>query len=151
MRKYILPVFFLALASSSFAEMLAQPTFKMEVADGWVHTLEHNRTDWPEVISLSHPERSGVLKIVSYHAPAMVSRRVLREMTNVDWSKQLAWESWGEFAGYRYSYSESGSFFRQWWLTDEQTILFFVYNATTEPGRAEADEVERMVRSVMTN
>ncbi len=72
-------------------------------------------------------------------------------MTNVDWSEQLDWESWGDFSGYRYNYSEDGLFYRQWWLTDVKTIVFFVYSAGTEPEQAEKNEINKIVRSITAN
>jgi hypothetical protein len=72
-------------------------------------------------------------------------------MTNVDYSEQLAWESWGDFSGYQYRYAESDSFYHQWWLTDEKTIVFFVYSAEVEPNQAEENEIKTIVRSLRAN
>ncbi len=72
-------------------------------------------------------------------------------MTNVDWSEQLDWESWGDFSGYQYSYSEKGLFYRQWWLANESTVVFFVYSARDETTQSEQQEINRIVRSIAPN
>ena len=72
-------------------------------------------------------------------------------MTNVDWSEQLDWESWGDFSGYQYSYSEKGLFYRQWLLTGEKTIVIFVYSTDAEPKQVEKNEINKIVRSITAN
>ncbi len=151
MIKYLIPITLCVLAPSLFAETLSQPSFQLEVDDGWVHSVKkgpQTHADWGDQISIHHPNRSGELKIRSYRAPRSVTPTILRELTNVSWSEQLDWESYGDFSGYRYSYFEAGSFYRQWWLTDEKTIIFFVYSAGTEPQQAEKNEINEIVRSI---
>ena len=72
-------------------------------------------------------------------------------MTNVDWSEQLDWESWGDFAGYQHSYSEEGRFYRQWWLANESTVVFFVHSARDQTTQSEQQEINRIVRSIASN
>ncbi len=154
MKQVVAATFLLSLAPSLLAETLSQPLFRIDIDDGWSHTIEegaHTQGDWGDLVNVQHPGRSGVLKIRSFRAPASVNPGKLREMTNVDYSEQLAWESWGDFSGYQYRYAEAGSFFHQWWLTDEKTIVFFVYSAEVEPNQAEENEIKTIVRSLRAN
>ena len=152
--KTLLSMTLFVLAPSLFAETLSQPSFRVEVDDGWVHSIEkgpRTQDGFGDLISIHHPDRTGVLKIQSDRAPGSVDPKRLREMTNVDWSKQLDWESWGDFSGYQHSYSEQGLFYRQWWLTDEKTIVFFVHSASAEPNHTEKNEIDKIVRSITVN
>ena len=144
--------FLCSLAPSLFAETLSQPSFRIEVADGWVHST-NKRTQTPDdfgnLISIHHPNRPGVLKIQSLRAPAVSSER-LRLLTNVDGSEQLDWESWGDFSGYQHSYFERGSLHRQWWLTDGQTVVTFVHSSWVESNQAEMNEIDNALRDATT-
>jgi hypothetical protein len=46
---------------------------------------------------------------------------------------------------------ESGSFYRQWWLVNERTIIFFVYESNTESRDIEIDEINEIVNSITVN
>ena len=121
--KYFLSVTLFALAPSLFAQTLSQPLFRVDVDNGWTYSIEkrpQSRDGWGDLVSIHHPSQTGVLKILSCSVPNPVDPTRLREMTNVDWSEQLDWESWGDFSGYQYSYSEKGLFYRQWLLTGER-------------------------------
>jgi len=72
-------------------------------------------------------------------------------MTNVDGSTPLVWQEWGEYSGYQYDYLEMGSFYRQWWLAKERTIVFIVYSSNTESKRIEIDEINKIVESITVN
>jgi hypothetical protein len=122
----------------------SQP-FGIEVADGWV------QEEAGELSSFYHPNGNGVLKIQSISAPNVVDKDRLRNMTNVDRSTPLTWQDWGDFSGYQYDYSERGSFFRQWWLVDQRTIIFVVYESSVEIEGADIDEVNRIVNSMTAN
>ncbi len=151
--KIIVALIAASLASSLLAETLSQPSFRIEVDDGWVYSIkkgpqaEDDRFNWGDVISIHHPDRPGVLKIHSLRAPTVDPMR-WRELTNVDWSVQLDWESWGDFSGYQHSYFEKGSFHRQWWLTDGKTVVFFVHSPGVESNQAEINEIDEIVRSL---
>ena len=137
------------LAPNLFAETLSQPFFRIGVNGGWVSSIEE-RPQAQNLISIHHPDRPGVLKIQSLRAPTVDPTR-LRELTNVDSSVQLRWESWGDdFSGYQYNYSENGSFYRQWWLTDGKTIVFFVHSSGVESNPTEIDEIDEIVRSLQS-
>ena len=152
--KVFLSIALFVLAPSLFAQTLSQPFYRVEVADGWAHSIEkgsQSNTGFGDPVSIHHPDRDGILKILSFRAPISVDPKRLRELTNVDWSEQLDWETWGDFSGYQYSYFEKGLFHRQWWVTRKKTIVFFVFSASDEPKQAETNEIERIVRSITAN
>lgn len=152
--KYVLAVILISLAPCLYSETLSQPSFQIEVDDGWVYSIgrESQSRDGPEnLISIRNPKRTGVLRIQSLRVPDAVNHEMLRELTNVDFSVQLDWERWGDYSGYRYSYFEGGTYFRQWWLSHERTIVFFVFSSTVEPEQAEKDKIDRIVRSITAN
>ena len=70
------------------------------------------------------------MKLKSLTPPQVVTREALRNMTNVDSSIRLNWQMWGHFNGCQYDYSEDGKFYRQWWLTSQEELLF-LYTAAT--------------------
>ena len=121
------------------------PAFEVEVEDGWV------QEEMEETTIFYHPNGDGVLKIQSINAPADVGKERLRLLTNVNWSTPLAWQDWGDFSGYQYDYSERGSFFRQWWLANQRTIIFVVYESSVELQETDIDEIDRIVNSMTVN
>ena len=90
----------------------------------------------------------GVLKIQSTIAPNVIDNERLRMMTNVDRSTPLSWHDWGNYSGYQYDYSERGSFFRQWWLIKQRTVIFVVYESSVEIEAADIKEIDRIVKSL---
>ena len=154
MMKTLLAIAIFGMTTTSNAETLSFPSFRIEVEDGWVHSIERGSQahhDWGESISIYHPNGNGILKMQPYSAPAFVSKETLRNMTNVDWSTPLTWQNWGDYSGYQYDYSEGGSFYRQWWLANERTIIFIVYDSNTESRDIEIDEVNKIVNSITVN
>jgi len=132
--------------SMAAAEQLEISTsFGIEVADSWV------QKEVGELVSFHHPNGDGVLKIQSYSAPSVVDKERLRNLTNVDRSTPLAWQDWGGFSGYQYDYSERGSFFRQWWLVNQRTIIFVVYESSVELQETDIGEIDRIVNSMTAN
>jgi hypothetical protein len=93
----------------------------------------------------------GVLKIHSFNAPIDVGDDRLRNLTNVDRSTPLTLQDWGDFSGYQYDYAERGSFFRQWWLVNQRTMMFIVYESRVELDDALGDEIDRVVNSITVN
>ena len=148
MLKNVVGIIVVATANLN-AETLSFPSFEIESPDGWVHSIENGPVaDWENVISLSHPDGSGILKLLSHNAPAAVSESVLRNMTNLELSIPLAWQSWGNYSGYHYTYSEGGSYYRQWWLVHEKTILFVTYQCDLGSKDIETVAVDKIVRSI---
>ena len=93
----------------------------------------------------------GVLKIHSFSAPIDVDENRLRNLTNVDRSTPLTLQDWGDFSGYQYDYAERGSFFRQWWLMKQKTMMFIVFESRVALDDAVSDEIDRIVNSVTVN
>ena len=152
--KPLLAIAILGITTSSYAETLSFPSFRIQVEDGWVHSIERGpqvHHEVGELISIYHPNGKGILKIQSYSAPDLVSEEILRNMTNVASSTPLIWQNWGDYSGYQYDYLERGSFYRQWWLSIESTIVFFVYESNTESKNIEIDEINKIVNSITVN
>ena len=149
MMKYILAMILTAMTTSINAETLSFPSFKIEIQDGWEHSIENDSgDDRKSVISLRHPNGVGILKMQSYDALAVVSEDRLRNLTNLESSIPLAWQNWGDYSGYQYNYVESDSYYRQWWLTHGRTIVFVVYQCDPESKDIEAEEIDKIVRSI---
>jgi len=140
-----------ASACSATASTANFPRFSIEIPDGWNHTIDEPRADnqgFGAAVRIYRPGESGELTIVSYYSPVIADELTLRNFTNVDSSVQLDLEEWGNFAGYRYNYSENGSHFRQWWLSNRTTILILVYESDSEASREEIQGVDGMVSSI---
>jgi len=152
--KTLLAIAIFGITTSANAESLSFPSFRIEVEDGWVHSIERGpqaHHELGELISIYHPNGNGILKMQPYSAPGFVSKEILRNMTNVDSSTPLIWQNWGDYSGYQYDYMERGSFYRQWWLVNEGTIIFIVYDSNTESKDIEIDEINKIVNSVSVN
>jgi len=154
MMKALIAIAIFGMNMSANAETLVSPPFQIEVEDGWVHSIERGPQgppEWGDRISIYHPNGNGILKIWSLRTPDLVSKDILRNMTNVEWSTPLIWQNWGDYSGYQYDYLERESFYRQWWLVNEKTIIFFVYESKPESKEFEIDEINRIVNSITVN
>ncbi len=154
MIKILLVIAIFGMTTSSNAETLAVPSFRIEVEDGWVHSIERGpqaNPEWGDLISIYHPNGNGILKVQFYSTPYLVSKDRLRNMTNVELSTPLDWQNWGGNSGYQYDYWERASFYRQWWLANENGIIFIVYNSNTESKDIEIDEINEIVNSITVN
>jgi hypothetical protein len=152
--KTLFAIAIVGITTISNAETLSFPSFRVEVEDGWMHNFERGpqaHNELGELINIYHPNGNGILKIQPYSAPDFVSQEILRNMTNVDSSTPLTWQNWGDYSGYQYDYSEGGSFYRQWWLANERTIIFIVYDSNTESKDIEIDEINKIVGSITVN
>jgi hypothetical protein len=147
----VLALLFVGVAGNAGAETLVFQAFTIDLDMGWTHRVE-NRTlpaqGRAELISINRPNGAGVMRIQSYAAPVVVSRDVLRNMTNVDMSTRLQWQDWGDFSGYLHIYHERGSFYKQWWLIHERTLIFISYQCDTGAQAAEIGAVDKMVMSM---
>ena len=140
------------MTTSLNAETLSFPSFQIEIQDGWEHSIENESgDDRRSVISLRHHNGVGTLKMQTYNALDVVSEDILRNLTNLELSIPLAWQNWGDYSGYQYSYVESDSYFRQWWLTNDQTIIFVVYQCDPESKDIETEDIDKIVRSITVN
>lgn len=139
------------LSGASFAETATFSSFSIDLPSGWSHAIESDERQsnaYDQVVTLSRLDGVGELTVMSYLAPLDVDQRTLRNLTNVDSSIALSWREWGDFAGYQYSYTEQGSFYKQWWLENQGTILFVVYRCDPSARVVEADAVVEMVASI---
>ncbi len=148
--KNLFAIIVFAMTTSLNAETLSFPSFQIEIQDGWEHSIENlPGDDSRNRVSLRRPNGVGVLKIWSFDAPAVSPDR-LRNFTNLELSIPLTWQNWGDYSGYQYDYLERGSFYRQWWLTNERTILLITYQCDPESKYIETAEIDNLVRSIMT-
>ncbi len=151
MMKYVLAIIISAMTANLSAETLSFPSFQLEIQDGWERSIDNRPVDdLLSMITLRRPNGVGVLKIGFHDAFAVVSEDALRNLTNLDFSIPLTWQSWGDYSGYQYDYSERGSFFRQWWLTNEGTVIFVTYQCDPESKDIETEEIDNIVRSIVT-
>ena len=140
---------FYAMTSCLVAEELSLPSFRMEIEAGWQYNTEKSPGDiWGAVVSLHHPGGAGKLKLVTYEAPAAVSKDMLRKLTNLESSTHLDWQNWGDYGGYQYNYTERGTFYRQWWLVNLSTVIFATYQCDPESQGLESEVIEKMIRSI---
>ena len=113
-------------------KVISLGSYNIAIPGGWLHRTEAE-SDQRLITTIYHPDGVGSLKFMSLTtAPKVVTREILRNMTNVDSSITLDWQMWGEFSGYQYDYTEDGTFYWQWWLTNQEEILFFVYSSDSQ-------------------
>jgi len=151
--KAIVVVVILATATSLSAETLSFPAFRIDLPDDWEYGAESrvdnsSGQDRQDVLTLRHPDGVRSLKLLSYDAPDVVAANTLRNMTNVDASTPLTWQHWGDYSGYQYDYVERGSFYRQWWLVHEQTLLFITYQGNPGSKVSNTAEIDTIIRSL---
>ena len=143
----------LGIAASSSAETLTFPVFSIDVAADWTHGVEERASasdERGELISISRPDGVGRLRMLTWVASADVSQDKLRNLTNVEPTK-LESQEWGGFSGYQYSYTERGSFYKHWWLTNERSVLFVVYDCDANARGIEIEAIDKMVSSIRMN
>jgi hypothetical protein len=150
--KNILATIVFVMTTSLNAETLSVSSFQIEIEDGWEHSIENGPgDDRGSVISLRRLDGVGILKMGSFNVPGVVSEDILRNMTNLELSIPLTWQNWGDYSGYQYSYVESGLYHRQWWLTNQRTVIFITYQCDPESKDIETEEIDRIVRSLTVN
>lgn len=141
------------ISVESIAQTLDFSAFSIEVAPDWIHTVEQvtaiSDTE-AELITIFRPGVDGSLKLLAYSAPSPVDRERLRALTNVDNSITLSWQAWGDFSGYEYSYIERQSFFKQWWLLNEEAMLWITYESGVDKFQAEIEIIVMMIDSITT-
>jgi hypothetical protein len=147
--KNVFAIIIVAMATGLNAETLSFPSFGIEIPNGWEHSISNGPgNDQSSVISLHHPNGVGSLKMLSYDATVVVSKDRLRNMTNVDSSTPLTWQNWGDYSGYQYDYLERGSFYRQWWLVSERTLIFITYQCDPDSKDIDIEEIDKIVGSI---
>jgi hypothetical protein len=129
------------------SENVSLGSFKLAIPVGW----QYEKVTQPNkqvVTRIFHPDKDGVVQIGSIvNLPGKPTQSRMRLLTNVDSSVDMTWKKWGELSGYQYDYTEAGRFYRQWWLTLHNKVLFVVYSSTVkdDPLRSVIDE---MVKSL---
>ncbi len=152
--KRVLAFLILGTATSLSAETLTFPMFSIEVETGWKHSIEGHSpasTERGGLISIFRPDGVGVLRIQLYVAPGDFSKARLRLLTNVEASTQLNWHEGEDFSGYHHSYTENGTFYKQWWLRNERTMLLIIYDYDAGVQQIEIEAVNKMVKSIKKN
>ena len=153
MTKLFITLLIVGISASTTAETLTFPVFSIDVATDWQHRVEERvfaSDERGELITIYRPDGVGRLKMQSWVAPADVSQVGLRNLTNVEPTK-LEWQALGDVPGYQYSYTERGSFHKQWWLTNERTVLFVVYECDADSQGIEIEVIDNMVNSIRMN
>jgi len=137
----------------SAVESLAFHYYQLELRDGWQHRTEKAPADpyQGDLITIEGPARIGILQIQAYVAPTTVSKDILRNITNVDHSLDLAMQRWGDFSGFDYEYVEKKVSYRQWWLADDRTMIFITYQRPQDSPDVESDAIDTIVGSLRLN
>ncbi|NCF20782.1 MAG: hypothetical protein GWP63_21330 [Haliea sp.] len=148
----IAAIVLIAAASHPYAGTLDLLSFRIDLPDGWTYSVEAGPGDERgDAVTFRHTDDNGHLKIMSYDAPVAITEDRLRNLTNVDARVPLAWQHWGEFAGYHYAYEEQGAFYRQWFLVNGQTLLLVTYQGDPFTKYRVAADLDRMIRSLTVN
>ena len=121
-----------ALYAENIDNLITVGAAEFVIPEGWYHEKEMNAGRL--TVNVYHPDSPGVLKLSSMKIPSPTTGERLRNLTNVDLSLDLEWQTWGDYSGYQYDYSEKGKSFRQWWLMNEEEILFLVYKSDDRDG-----------------
>jgi hypothetical protein len=101
-------------------------SFEIAIPAGWQYE-KVTQSNKQVVTQIFRPDKDGVFQIGSIvNLPGIPTQNRMRLLTNLDSSLDLTWQKWGELSGYQYDYTESGKFYRQWWLTYHNKILFVV-------------------------
>ena len=130
---------YVSLTVTDKARMVSLGSFNITIPGEWLHETEA-KSDQRVITTIYNPNGIGTLQFMSLNtAPKVVTQEILRNMTNVDSSITLNWQLWGDFSGYQYDYTENGTNYQQWWLANQEEILFFVYSSDS------VDESERKV------
>jgi len=143
----------LSITAGIQAETIDFPVFTIELAGDWSYQIQaSDSASAPgarragNIITLSPSSGIGKIQMLSFDASFKVEKTALRNLTNVNLAIQLEWNAWGNAEGYEYSYVENGMFFKQWWLTINNTVLFVTYSSSSESDELEA--VNSMVDSI---
>lgn len=127
------------------SKVMSLGSFEIAIPDSWQYETV-TQPNKQVVTQIFHPDKDGVLQIGSIISlPEKPSQNRMRLLTNVDSSIDLTWQIWGKLSGYQYEYTEAGKFYRQWWLTHHNKIIFAVYSSKV------SDESLRNVIDDMVN
>jgi hypothetical protein len=124
-------------------------SYNITLPVGWLHRTETDSSQ-RAMTTIYHLDSTGTLKFKSLTLPQVVTQKNLRNMTNVDSSISLNWQKWGDFYGYNYDYNENGKIYRQWWLSNQEELLFFVYSNDSR-NNFEKEIMTNIVMSISAN
>lgn len=120
--------------------------WEIELADGW----EVQSVD--ECVTICHPDGVGALQVSGYtkRTTGEVTRGDLLAATKLDAVVQehLGEQTWGEFRGFQLVYGQGPHFWRKWWLSNENVLLFVTYNCDRKHEDLELQDVNQMVGSL---
>ena len=133
--------------STAESKTISLGSFEMAIPKDW----KYETTTQPNeqiITRIFHPDKDSVFQISSIiNLPEAPTQSRMRLLTNVDSSVQLIWQKWGNLSGYQYEYPESGKFYRQWWLTHHNKVLFVVYSSKTND-KSLHSAIDEMVKSL---
>ena len=136
------------VASRDESRTVSFNTFEIKIPSDWRHVVSDSSQG--VVASIFPPDGEGILRLKSQDMPSTVTRKILRNLTNVESSTLLKWQSWGDLDGYQYSYFENGKFYTHWWLTDQRKLLFLSYSSGSQDP-LEVEIVTRIVASLTSH
>ncbi len=120
-------------------------SFEIAIPAGWLYKTV-TQINMQVVTQIFHPDKDGVFEVTSIISlPGKLTQDRMRLLTNLDSSVDLTWQKWDKLSGYQYEYTEAGKFYRQWWLTHHNKIIFAVYSSKV------SDESLRNVIDDMVN
>ena len=133
--------------STAESENVSVGPFELAIPVGW----QYEKVTQPNkqvVTQIFHPDKDGVFQIGSIVSlPGTPTQSRMRLLTNLDSTLDQPWKKWGELSGYQYEYTEAGRFYRQWWLTHHNKVLFVVYSSKVKDESLRS-VIDEMVKSL---
>ena len=132
------------LGPNAIMATFTSQSWQIDLADGW--ETEQSK----HCITICHPDGVGALQISSFQKRGSISRDDLLEATNLDENTQqhLGEKQWGEFQGFQLVYAVDDTFWRKWWLRENNILIFVTYNCAHQDKDVEITAVNQMVCSL---
>ena len=122
---------------------------ELDLPVGWFYAVgDQSGSIDSAPLTIYQPSGAGRLRMQSLIAPQPMAPQALRNMTNVDVSIELPYGHWGDYAGFEYEYVETDLHYRQWWLSNKNTILFITYSSSPEQKEVDRDQISNLVQSL---
>jgi len=136
-----------SLGSTGETKAIALGLFEISIPEGWQYETR-TQPNMQVVTRIFHLDRDGALEVSSIlNLPIKPTQDRIRLMTNLDSSVNLTWQKWGRLNGYQHDYTEAGKFYRQWWLTHQNKMMFIVYSSEVKD-EASRIVIDEMVKSL---
>jgi len=133
--------------STRESKAISLGSFEITIPEGWQYETK-TQPNMQVVTQIFDPDKEGVLQIGSIISlPRKPTQNRMRLLTNLDSSVDLTWQKWGKLSGYQYDYTEAGKFYRQWWLTHQNQLLFVVYSGKVKD-ESMRNVIDEMVKSL---